>query len=49
VVFVDGVELVGFGGGFFGIVVIGHAGSSFRVGLIGWMRMVVGGCTGEGG
>src|SRR5580698_5432736 len=42
VVFVDGVELVGFGC----VVMLGHAGSSFRVGLVSWMRMGVGGCIG---
>jgi hypothetical protein len=35
VLFVDGVGLVGFGC----FVMLGHAGSSFRVGLVRWMRM----------
>jgi hypothetical protein len=42
VVFVGGVELVGLGG----VVVLGHAGFLFPVGLVSWMRMEGGGCTG---
>src|ERR1035437_9861791 len=34
VVFVDGVELVAFGG----VVMLGHAGFLFPVGLVRWMR-----------
>jgi hypothetical protein len=39
VVFVDGVEFVGLGG----VVVLGHAGFLFPVGLVRWMRMGGGG------
>jgi hypothetical protein len=39
VLFVGGVGLVGFGG----VVVLGHAGFLFPVGLVRWMRMRGGG------
>jgi hypothetical protein len=39
VVFVEGVELVGFGG----VVMLGHAGFLFPVVLVRWMRMRGGG------
>jgi hypothetical protein len=45
VVFVGGMEFVGL----WGVVVLGHAGSSFRVGLVRWMRMRGGGMYWEGG